>query len=105
MWTTQAADGRPRKIVRTLQGRDPVQDLPVVQLFVVASCVIRGKIVELRLDCGQMFAPQAGMERHFTHEVRLAEQLQATIREEAIRVVLKKSADATPLKSLGFSVY
>jgi hypothetical protein len=66
----------------------PVRDLPVVQLFVVAGCVIRGKLVELRQDCGQMFVPQAGVERHLTNEERLAERLQATLREEAARLGL-----------------
>jgi hypothetical protein len=76
------------KILRVSLVYQQVRDLPVVQLSVVAGCIIRSKIVELRLDCGQMFAPQAGMERHFTNEVRLAEQLQATLREEAARLGL-----------------
>jgi hypothetical protein len=76
------------KILRMTLLYQQVRDLPVVQLFVVASCVIRGKIVELRLDCGQMFAPHAGTERQPTNEERLAEQLQATIREEAVRLGL-----------------
>src|SRR5437870_2695785 len=65
-----------------------VRDLPVVQLFVVAGCVIRGKIIELRQDCGHTFAPFPGTERHVTNEERMAARLQDTLRQEAARLGL-----------------
>lgn len=74
-------------ILRVTVCYQPVRDLPVTQLSVVAGCVIRGKIVELRQDCGQMFAPQAGTERSTAPE-RLAERLQATLTQEAARLGL-----------------
>lgn len=76
------------KILRMSLLYQQVRDLPVVQLFVVAGCVIRGKIVELRQDCGHMFAPCPGTERHVTNEERLAERLQDTLRQEAAQLGL-----------------
>ena len=64
------------KILRMALLYQQVRDLPVVQLFVVAGCVIRGKIIELRQDCGHMLAPCPGTGRHVTNEERLAERLQ-----------------------------
>lgn len=74
------------KILRMSLLYQQVRDLPVVQLFVVAGCVMRGEIVELRQDCGHMFAPLPGTEQHVTNEERLAARLQDTRRQEAARL-------------------
>jgi len=75
------------KILRVAVLYQPVRGVPVVQLFVVAGCVVRGKIVELRQDCGQMLAPFPGVAREELHaQERLAERLQATLKKEAERL-------------------
>ena len=77
------------KMLRVTVLYQPLRGLPVVQLFVVAGCVMRGKIVELRQDCGQMLTPFPGVEREEVHvQERLAERLHATLKKEAERLGL-----------------
>src|SRR5919108_16051 len=76
------------KILRVSRIYQQAKTAPLVNLSVVATCVVRGKIVYLRQFCGQMFEPHPGTDQEPTAQERIAERIQYTLQQEATRLGL-----------------
>lgn len=80
------------KILRVACLYEQEQALLLVRLVVVATCIIRGKVVRLRQGCGPMLTPHPGVERRPTAVEALAHRLQETLRQEGTRLGLSLRA-------------
>ncbi len=76
------------KILRVTRTYQETNSAPLVHLYTVATCVVRGKIVELRQYCGQMFPPHTGVDQKPTSQERLTARLEETLKQEAARLGL-----------------
>jgi hypothetical protein len=76
------------KLLRVSRIYQHTQTHPLVHLYVMATCVIRGKVVYMRQFCGQMFEPHPWTDREPTAQERIAERIQQTLKQEALRLGL-----------------
>jgi hypothetical protein len=73
-------------ILRVSRLYEHTQTVPLVYLYVIATAVVRGKLVYLRQFCGQMFTRHPGVEHEPTVQERTAERIQETLSQEAVRL-------------------
>ena len=74
------------KILRVSRLYEHTHTAPLVHLYVLATAVVRSKIVYLRQFCGQMFDRHPGVEHEPTTQERTAERIQETLTQEAARL-------------------
>jgi hypothetical protein len=80
------------KILRVACLYEQEKAMPLVRLVVVATCIIRGKVVTLRQGCGQMLTPHPGVAQRPAPVEALAHRLQETLRQEGARLGLSLRA-------------
>ena len=73
------------KILRVTRMYQQTKTAPLVHLYTIATCIVHGRVVELRQFCGQIFHPHPGVDQEPT---RLAARLEETLKQEAARLGL-----------------